>query len=257
MGIEIFSQQASVLELKTRSNQQRYQNGIEQIRDRTKEFFYGVALIIPDQIMTPEGQIARPVVYINELNYKIPTSNLIAIPELIVFEDRILTDWLIDSVPSLREDAANPEVLWVFPGGGGRYMQQLLAQRGIIPNNFLQTEARRVLGGKGQALACNVSVPVDTETKARVSKATKIMFVDDTISTGMTIDSVMQTLKAVYGLDTQNVTVLVQALGLPRTKELFLSLLTSEWNIFAAIFYAGETMRPRLLTTGSIIRGVE
>lgn len=222
---------------------------------KTNRFSYGIAVTVPD-ILDFQDQRLTPMIYINEAGYGIPSTQLEEIPDLIIFEDKDLINYLIDSV-KLTDRAEDSSTIWVFPGGGGRYMRQELEISGIVPSNFLEVEARRQWGSRG-GIWCNVNIPLTEEIESQIKKAKSAVFIDDTICTGSTIAEVFQSLEFYYYWKPDEVVVAVEALASPRKKEQLNYLLSQteiDFEIHTGIFYGGETQRPRLLSTGSIVRG--
>lgn len=220
-------------------------------------FYFNTSITVPEYIKITKDQVIQPMIFINEEAYGVPTQDLEGIPDLIIFNEQELWGYLIDA-GSLRQKAVDGSTILLFPGGGGRYIRGMLESKGVVPANSLEVDAKRQWEARGEAW-CKVNLPLTDEFEEKLDKADHAVFIDDTICSGSTIEEVFHSLDFYYSWQPSIVTVIVEALATPRKKDAFTRLLRKnsdvDWTVYAALFYGGEIQRPRLLTTGSIIRG--
>lgn len=230
-----------------------------RITARAKGLFqYGESILVPEIIQVENVDI-QPMIYINETGYDVPTDQLTQIPDLLIYEDRDLVDWTVER-GKLKEKTKLTDALWIFPGGGGKYMREMLGARDIFPQNILEIDAKRYWTSRGEVY-CKVNLPLgDEDIKRKLKQAKRAIFTDDTICTGSTLAETLKELSFYYGWEPQFIDVCVQALAIPRKGEMFLWKIAQEritWDITSALFYGGKVKRPRLLSTGSIVRGID
>lgn len=234
----------------------------EEVRQQLKNilkgnFFYAASIDIPEELKFGDKTV-RPMVYINEDPFGYSDGLFTDIDSLIVFNDAGLINWLVEEA-NLSELALSTENLFVFPGNGGKYLKDMLAMRRVNPVNSLIIPAKRQL----DAIApwCKVDLPkVTREALGRIKQARRLIFVDDTISTGSTFSAIINELGFSWSWEPEETVLCVEALGGPRKKDSFLPSLAKfkeRAKLYAPIFYIGLTQRPRLLTTGSIVDGLK
>jgi len=217
-------------------------------------FAFGLGIQVPESI-NKDGQQIKPMIYINERPYGFPDESFSQIPELIVFNDSSIMKWLVEN--GNLESMTGDDTLWVFPGNGGIYMRDQLATFGVSPTNTLEIFARRYWTDEG--IICKTALkPEDAERISKLESVSNIVLVDDTIATGLTALSVIDEIGKQMKYD--SLTIIVQALATPRKKESLSALLGDlpiSPTVLSGIFYGGESQRPRLLTTGSIVDGIK
>jgi len=217
-------------------------------------FSYGLGIVVADSVSFGDGKV-EPMIYINERAYGVSTDQVTSIPELIVFDDKLIMEWVVRNGNLASYTGENN--LWIFPGGGGKYMRAELEKCGILPQNSIAPYARRNwIDGK---ITCDTRLNDDDKNRLiNLGSIDNVIFADDAVCTGLTAGSVVQVIKKFVKFN--SLIIATQALATPRKSDSLSSLLQEIPNpsaVVAGIFYGGESARPRLLSTGSIFRGIE
>ncbi|MBI3620059.1 hypothetical protein HY214_02865 [Candidatus Roizmanbacteria bacterium] len=228
---------------------------------------YLQGVIVPESV-TVGGQMVKPMIYMNESNYCIPTDDVLKIPELITFED-IPLSYLLMRLANRVQPVDDKACVWVFPGGGGKYMRRLLEEIGFPfdESRILEIGAKRRLGQKGVP-SCDIDLTAFNKRPGNIlDNSTAMVWVDDALSSGSTFASAMQAFDQELQWRPSSVKIVTQFLSLPRKKEPLMQYIKTydqdgnrrgvpQISIFTGVLYGGEVSRPRLLSTGSIIRGL-